>query len=182
MATKKKPKPKPGPYQASPPSIKGQGVPPPAQLPPGAAIPSPQPFDPAAEQARLQATLNVGLSGAETGYQRGLTAYDTGYDPTGARNHANPYSQAQLLEDNYHRSQAGTRNSMAAVGQYNSGAYGRAAARDDRVYAQGSDALQRGAAETYHGLGVGQLQTYGQNSTGVSAETLAALRRAIYGS
>jgi hypothetical protein len=153
---------------------------------PGAGLvgagPAPQPFDPALEQQKQQAKWNVGLSDSEAGYQRGLTSYDTGYDASGARNFANPYSQAQLMEDEFRRSKMGTMNSYAAMGQYNSGARVRAEGRDDRLYAQSSDALQRGAAQTYHGLGAQQLQTYGQNSVGVSAEAMAALRRAIYGS
>lgn len=151
--------------------------------PPGqAATGAPQPFDAGLEAGKLGANWNVGLSNAEAGYQRGNLAYDTGYDATGARNTANPYSQAQLLEENYRRSLLGARNSFAAMGQYGSGAYGRATAREDRLYAQDSNALQLGAQRGYHGIGVGQLTTYGQNALGVSGDAYASLKRSIYGS
>jgi hypothetical protein len=144
-------------------------------------VPLTQPFDPEFEATKLGATWNVSLSDAEAGYQSGNLAYDTGYDANGQRNSANPYNQAQMLEDNYHRSQLGTTNSYAAQGQYNSGAYGRAQGHNDRLYAQGSDRLQRDTADAYHGIRVGQLQTYAGNALGVSGDSFEALKKAIYG-
>jgi hypothetical protein len=143
---------------------------------------APQPFDPEFEAKKLSAGMNIGLSDAEAGYQKGTLAYDTGYDATGQRNTANPYSQAQLLEDNYRRSLMGASNSYAAMGQYNSGAYGRAKGREDRLYAQGSDRLQRDTTAAYHGIGAGQLGTYASNALGVSGGAYDALKRSIYGS
>lgn len=170
------------PYSPYTPSIKGQGAPAPASPPPGYEPIQQQPFDPEVEAARLSAQWNVGIGGAEVAYQTGQTAYESGYDANGLRNNANPYSQAKLLEDNWKRSLMGAQNSYAAQGQYNSGAYGRAKAREDRLYAQGSDRLQRDTANAYHGIGAGQLQNYASNALGVSADTFAALRRAVYGS
>lgn len=145
-----------------------------------AAPVTPQPFDPALEDARQGAQWRVGINDAESAYQRARTAYESGYDANGLRNMANPYAQAQLFEDDYKRSLAGVLN--GAGNQLYSGAYGRAKGREDRLYAQQSDRLQRDTANAYHGIGAGQLQTYGENSLGVSGEARAALKRSIYGS
>jgi hypothetical protein len=142
----------------------------------------PQPFDPELANKQLGATWNVQLGDAEAKYQTGQTAYSTGYNADGSRNTANPYAQAQLLEDNWRRSITGTNNSMAAAGQYFSGARLNAQARNDRLYAVDSDTLQRGAADTYHGIGKNQLQTYAQNSLGVTGGAYDALKRSLYGS
>lgn len=164
---------------------KAMGIPDPnadrAPIPDAAPTQLPQPFDPAFEAQKLGATWNVQTSDAEAAYQRGQTAYNTGYDATGARNTANPYAQAQLLEDSWRRSVMGSDNSMAAAGQYFSGARLNAQARNDREYAVGSDQLKRSAADTYHGIGRGQLQTYASNSLGTNNEGYAALKRSLYG-
>lgn len=148
----------------------------------GPPVPAVQPFDPAFEAQKLGAQWNASVANSEAKYQTGQTAYRTGYNQDGSVNAANPYSQAQLLQDSYKRSQAGTLNGYAAQGQLYSGARQNAVARDDRNYAQGSDQLRQGALDTYHGIGVGQLQSYGQNALGVSGADYDALRRALYGS
>lgn len=148
---------------------------------PAPAPPMPQPFDANQELARLQASMNIGLSDAEGTYQTGRTGYQTGYNAAGARDFSNPYSQAQLLEDEYKRSLSGTTNSYAAQGQLNSGAKGRALARDDRLYAQSSAGLRDQAADTYHSIGAGRLQTYASNAAGVNSGAFDSLRRSVYG-
>lgn len=148
--------------------------------PPG-PDPTPPPFDPAFEASKLGATWNVQTGDAEAGYQTGRTAYSTGYNADGSRNASNPYSQAQLLQDNFHRSQTGTNNSMAAAGQLYSGARLNAQGRNDRLYAEGSAGLRDSASDTYHGIQVGQLQNYGANSLGVGQGQFDSLRRSIYG-
>lgn len=139
-------------------------------------------FDPAVEQQRLASTFNVQLADADAGYQRGQLAYNSGYDATGARNTANPYAQAQRLEDMWRRSQLGTNNSMAAQGQYFSGARLNAQATNDREYAQSSDALKRSTQDAYYGIGRNQLQSYASNSLGVSGGAYDSLRKSVYGS
>lgn len=140
----------------------------------------PQPFDPEFEAAKLGAQWNVQISDGDAGYQRGQLAYNTGYNADGTRNTANPYAQAQLLEDSWRRSQTGTNNSMAASGQYFSGARLNAQARNDREYAIGSDTLRRGTGDQYYGISRGQLQSYAGNSLGVSGGAYEALRKSLY--
>lgn len=141
-----------------------------------------QPVDPALESAKLGASWNISTADGEAGYQRGETAWGTGYNADGSLNSSNPYSQAMLLQDQYKRSVTGANNSMAAAGQLYSGARLNAQAHNDRVYAEGSSALKDSARKAYHGIDYGQLQTYGSNSLGVSGEGYAALHRAVYGS
>jgi hypothetical protein len=201
MATKKKPKGlsvvgpvgglgaaavKTSPYQPYGPSIKGQGAPAPAGLPPGAVGPQPEPFDPNVEQARLSAIRNVNLGTGEAAWQQGQLQHDTGFDASGnlvtSGADFNPFSQAMLLQDEYARSKMGTSNSYAAQGQHNSGAYGRAQGRNDRVYAQGYDSLKTSALQGYHGVQAGLLGNSAGNALGVSDADFAALRRNVYGS
>jgi hypothetical protein len=143
--------------------------------------PTPQPVDPALESARQGAQWNVSLADSNAGFQRGETAWGTGYNADGSLNASNPYSQAMLLQDEYKRGQAGTNNSMAAQGQLYSGARLNAQARNDRLYAQGSAAQKDNARQTYHGIGYGQLQSYGSNALGTSSADYDALRRQVYG-
>lgn len=142
---------------------------------------TPQPFDPALEAQRLGATWNVQLADSEAGFQRGETAWGSGYNADGSLNSSNPYSQAMLLQDSYKRGVAGTNNSMAAQGQLYSGARLNAQAHNDRVYAEQSSAQKDTARQAYHGIDYGRLSTYGQNSLGVSGADYDALRRAVYG-
>jgi hypothetical protein len=167
------------------PSVKGQGAPQPAVLPPGMVAVQPEPFDPYLENQRITAIRNIGLGDAEAGWQQGQLQRNSGFDANGnlvtAGADFNPFSQAMLLQDEYKRGQTGTLNSYAAMGQYNSGAYGRAQGRQDRLYAQGYDALRTGTQAAYHGIQAGRLQNYASNSLGVSDADFAALRRNFYG-
>lgn len=149
-----------------------------SELPPPV---TPQPVDPAYEAQKLGAAWNIQTADGEAGYQRGETAWGTGYNADGSLNTSNPYSQAMLLQDQYKRSVTGANNSLAAAGQYYSGARLNAQARNDRTYAQGSSALKDSARQAYHGIDYGQLQSYGSNSLGVSSGGYDALRRQVYG-
>jgi hypothetical protein len=142
---------------------------------------TPQPFDPAFEAQKLSATWSTQLADSESGYQKGETAWGTGYNADGSLNTSNPYSQAMLLQDSYKRGVTGTNNSMAAAGQLYSGARLNAQAHNDRVYAEGSSALKDQARQSYHGIDYGRLSTYGQNSLGVNDADYQSLRRAVYG-
>jgi hypothetical protein len=153
----------------------------PAPAAPPPVVVQPQPFDPQLEAARQGAAWNQQTSGAEATYQRGQTAANTGFNADGSVNTSNPYSQATLLQDSYKRSVTGTNNSYAAQGQLYSGARVNAQAANDRGYSQGYDALRRSAMDTYHGIGFGQLQGYGQNALGGNQAEYDALRRATYG-
>lgn len=143
---------------------------------------APQPYDPSFEAQKLGAQYNISTGAAEATYQTGQTAYESGYNQDGSVNSANPYSQAQQYMDAWKRSVTGTNNSMAASGQLYSGARVNAQGRNDRGYAMASDALKRSTADRYHQIGVGQLQNYGQNATGVTGAQYDALRRSVYGS
>jgi hypothetical protein len=151
-----------------------------------APAPAPQPFDPNLEIQKLQAGMNVGLSGAESAWQSGQLQRSSGFDASGnlvtAGKDFNPFSQAMLLQDSYKRSKAGTNTGYAAQGQLYSGAYGRAQNRNDLNYAQGYDALRTGTLQGYHGIGAGQLQTYANNTLGLSGDQFQSLRRNVYGS
>ena len=142
---------------------------------------TPQPFDPAFEAQKLGATWNTQIATGEAGYQRGETAWGTGYNADGSLNASNPYSQAMLMQNEYKRGVTGTNNSMAAQGQLYSGARLNAQAGNDRRYAEGSSALRDQARQTYHGIDYSQLSTYGQNALGVSGADYEALRKAVYG-
>ncbi len=142
----------------------------------------PQPFDPSLEAQKQSAGWNIQLADADAGYQRGQTAYGTGYNADGSRNAANPYSQAQLLQDNWQRSKTGTDNSLAAAGQFYSGARANAQGRNDRLYSVDSDSLRRSAQDTYYGIGKGQLGTYASNTLGVTGGAYESLRKSVYGS
>lgn len=158
---------------------------PPVGAPVGPAV-LPETPDPYLENAKLTAGRNIGLSDADSAWQRGQLQRSSGFDASGnlitSGADFNPFSQAMILQDEYKHSQAGTSNSYAAMGQYNSGAYGRAQAHNDTGYAQGYDALKTGTLTGYHGIDSGQLTTYANNSLGVSDEAFNALRRRIYGS
>lgn len=166
------------------------GPPVPAGAQPVAVAPpvvaQPAPFDPNAEMARLGAIRNIGVGDAEAAYQQGQLQRSTGFDAAGnpvtSGPDFNPFAQAMMLQDEYKRGQAGTLNSYAAQGQYSSGAYQRAQGRNDRLYAQGYDALRTGTQAAYHGIQSGRLQNYASNALGVSDTDFAALRRSIYGS
>lgn len=151
---------------------------------PGAGGPGvlPQPFDPSFEAQKQSATWNIQLGDADANYQRGQTAYNTGYNADGTRNTANPYAQAQLLQENWQRSKMGADNSLAAAGQFFSGARANAQARNDRLYAVDSDSLRRSAGDTYYGIGRGQLGTYASNTLGVTGGAYESLRKSVYGS
>lgn len=142
---------------------------------------TPQPVDTALENAKLGANWNAGLAGAEAGWQRDQTAWGTGYNADGSRNSSNPYSQAQLMQDEYKRGVTGTNNNYAAQGQLYSGARLNAQAGNDRRYAEGSSGLRDRAQGAYHGIGYGQLSAYGSNAAGVSGEDYGALKRQVYG-
>lgn len=151
--------------------------------PGGVAAPvAAQPIDPTYEAAKNAAGYNIGLSNSEANYQQGQTAYNTGYNADGSLNTSDPYSQAQLLQDSYHRSQLGTTNSLASQGQLYSGALANAQGTNDRNYAQSSDALKRSAADTYHTIGTNQLTSYANNALGTNDAGFSALLKSVYGS
>jgi hypothetical protein len=143
--------------------------------------PAPQPYDPAAAATALSAGRNVALGNNEATYQTQQTGYDLGYNPDGTSNAANPYSQAQLLQNSYHRQQLGTTNSMAAQGQLYSGSTLNARAADDRGYSQGDAALRQQALERYHSIGATRAANYAGNASGVSDADWQALLKATYG-
>jgi hypothetical protein len=149
--------------------------------PDAAPGPAPQPYDPAYEAYVNSANRNVSLGNNEATWQTQNLGYDSGFNADGTLNAANPYSQAQLLVDNYKRDQLGTNNSMAAQGQLYSGARLNAQATNDRQYAQGYAGLQRQASKGYHGIQSGRLQNYATNSVGVSDAAFGALQKATYG-
>lgn len=143
-----------------------------------------QPFDPYLASTTLAAQRNVGLADADAAWAQGQLQRSSGFDAAGnlvaaGTKDFNPFSQAQLLQDEYRRSQAGTLNSYAAMGQYNSGAYGRARERDSRLYAQGYDQLKTGTLGGYRDISRQRLGTYADNSIGVDAASYDALRRAL---
>ena len=148
---------------------------------PAAPVAAPQPYDPAYQASVTSANRNVALGNNEATWQTQQTGYDLGYDQNGQFNAANPYSQAQLLQDNYKRSQLGTTNSMAAQGQLYSGAIQNARATDDRNYSQSDAALRRQAVGAYHGIQAGQLNNYATNSVGVSDASFNSLLKSTYG-
>lgn len=160
------------------------GPPAPAAQAPAPVVPLPP--DPNLELAKLQAGMNIGLSGAEGAWQTGQLQRSSGFDAsgnlvTGGADY-NPFSQAMLLQDAYKHSKAGTNTGYAAQGQLYSGAYGRAQARNDTNYAQGFDALKTGALQGYHGIGTGQLQTYANNAIGGTGAEWQSLYKNVYGS
>lgn len=145
------------------------------------SIPTPQAPDPAFEAAKLTAGRNVALGNAESAYQTGQVKTGYGYAADGSIDASNPYSQAMQLQDSYKRSQLGTNNSMAAQGQFYSGARLNAQATNDRNYAQSDYSLRQGYGQALHGIQYGQAQNYANNATGVSDADFAALLRAIGG-
>lgn len=149
----------------------------PAAPPPAVA----QPYDPAYEASVNTANRNVSLGNNEATWQTQNTGYNLGYNPDGTSNAANPYSEAQKLQDQYHRSQAGTTNSMAAQGQLYSGSNLNAQATNDRNFSQSDAALKQQALQAYHGINATQLQNYATNSIGVSDAGFNALNKATYG-
>lgn len=138
-----------------------------------------QPPDPQYQTYLAQQGMNLGLSGADATYQRGNLGYETGYNAQGARDYTNPYSAAALLEENYKRSKTGTMNSYASMGQQNSGAYGRMQGENARNLSIGSNQLQHGASNAYHGIDVNQAQNAINYGGGVQSEGLAALLKAL---
>lgn len=141
---------------------------------------APQPYDPGYEAYKLTAGRNVTLGNNEATWQTQNLGYDSGFNADGTLNTSNPYSQAQLLQDNYKRSQLGTTNSMAAQGQLYSGANLNAQATNDRNYAQGYAGLQHGAATGYHAIQSGQLTNYANNAVGVSDASWNSLLNSTY--
>jgi hypothetical protein len=134
-------------------------------------VAQPQPPDPYLAFQTLQANQNITLGDADASYQQGELGRSSGFDATGnliqqGSAAFSPYSQAMLLQDQFKRNQAGTQNSYAAQGQYNSGAYGRAKERDSRLYGQDYDALKTSAQQGYHGINQGRLSTYANNALG----------------
>lgn len=152
---------------------------------PGGLVAAPQPVDPYQQIQQLQATQNIGLSDADSAYQTGQLARSSGFDAAGnliqqGATAFNPYSQAMLLQDQFKRDQAGSMNSYAAQGQFNSGAYGRAKERDARTYAQGYDALKTAAGQGYHGIQQGRLSTYANNAGGTGTSSFDSLYKSVY--
>lgn len=149
---------------------------PPAPQAPAAPLGSPP--DPQLEAWKASQALNLNLSAADATYQRGDMAQEYGYNATGARDYSNPYSRAALLQDTYLRSKRGSENSYAAMGQLNSGAYGRQVNETARQYDMGSDRLQRDAAGSYRNLDLGLARdAIGYGTGGVSQELAALLRK-----
>lgn len=147
----------------------------------------PQTPDPYLAFQTLQANRNITLGDADASYDEGGLARSSGFDATGAliqqgATAFNPFSQAMLLQDQFKRTQAGTGNSYAAQGQYNSGAYGRAKEHDARLYAQDFDALKTSAQQGYHGINRARLGTYADNSLGSGQSSFESIYRNAYGS
>jgi hypothetical protein len=140
--------------------------------------PTPQPVDPAFENAKLGASWNISTADSEAGYQKGETAWGLGYNADGSLNTSNPYSQAMLLQDNYKRAQLGATNSSST--SLYSGARVNQHAIADRHYAESSSSLKDQARNAYHGIDYGQLQTYASNSLGVSGAGFQALHDSVY--
>lgn len=140
----------------------------------------PQPVDPALESARLIGNRNVAIGKGNAAYDTGNLGFDAGYNPDGTPNMANPYSRAALLMLDHEHQRAGTMNSLAAAGQYNTGAYGRAQNRNDRNYAMGEAANRLGYQRGIHSIQTGQLNTFANAGTGVSDTDFQALLRATY--
>jgi hypothetical protein len=147
--------------------------------------PQPLPPDPGLEDARLSALRNIQLGAGESAWQQGQLQRDSGFDASGnlitAGADYNPFSQAMQLQDSWKQSKLGTTTGYAAQGQQNSGAYGRAQARNDRGYAMGYDALRTGTLAGYHGIQSGQLQTYASNALGAGSADFDSLYRRLYG-
>jgi hypothetical protein len=141
--------------------------------------PTPQPVDPAFEAQKLGAGFNISTADGEAKYQKGETAWGTGYNADGSLNTSNPYSQAMLLQDNYKRAQAGVANSSSSA--LYSGARANQGAIADRHYAESNSALKDSTRQAYHGIDYGQLQTYGSNAAGTSSAGYNALRSSVYG-
>lgn len=167
----------------------GPGVLGPNGVPPAGPGPqaAPLPVDPYLELQKLQATQNTQLSDADAAYDTGTLARSSGFDANGnliqqGAAAFNPYSQAMLLQDQYKRNQSGTSNSYAAMGQFNSGAYGRAKEHDARLYGQDFDALKTSAQQGYHGIDRSRLGTYASNAGGVGSSSFESLLKSVYGS
>jgi hypothetical protein len=156
----------------------------PALAAPG-IVAQPQPPDPYLALQTLQANQNVQLGDADAAYQQGQLGRSSGFDAAGnliqqGSAAFSPYSQAMLLQDQFKRNQAGTANSYAAQGQYNSGAYGRAKERDSRLYGQDYDALKTSAQQGYHGINQGRLSTYANNALGTGQASFQSLYKNVY--
>lgn len=161
-----------GPLVKQAPSAPLSGVSPPP-------VAAPQPYDPAYQGTVLAANRNVSLGNNEATWQTQQTGYDLGYDQSGAFNAANPYSEAQRLQDSYHNDQRRTTNS--AGNQLYSGSYLNQQAIDDRSYSISDAELKRRAQATYHGIQAGQLQNYSQNAVGVTDAGFNSLLHSTYG-
>lgn len=144
----------------------------------GQVVPVPQlPLDPAQEAAKVSNQRNLGISEATSVYDTGQieNEYGLGADKS------NPYSRAKLLEDSYKRSQRGTLNSMASMGQLYSGAYGRAQRENTRNYNIAYDQLSRDYTGKLRGVQQGRLLAYGQYGSDEDEAAFQALLRAYRG-
>lgn len=149
-------------------------------LPPTAPAPTAQPVDPNLENARLIGSRNIAIGKGAAAYDTGNLGFDYGYNPDGTPNMANPYSRAALYQLDYEHQKAGSMNSYAAMGQFNSGAYGRAQAHNDRTYAMNDAGNRLAYQRGLHGIQTGQLGTVANAGTGVSDADFAALLKSTY--
>lgn len=163
----------PGPVPASP--LKGitGNNPTPVQ-------PSAQPPDPNVLNAQLVGNRNVAIGNATAAYDTGNLSFDSGINPDGTVNTANPYSRAALYQLAYERQQLGTTNSMAARGQLYSGALQNQRGLDAGNYAQQDAGNRLGYQRALHGVQTNRLTTYANAGTGVSDADFAALLKSTY--
>lgn len=139
-----------------------------------------QPYDPAFQAYLAQQNNLYGISQANTAYELGQEAYQTGFNQNGTVNESNPYSEAALLKENFNRATSGTLNSYASQGQHYSGAYGRMQNENGRNYSIGYNQLANQAADAYHRIAQSQQSAAAQYGTGLTDQARLALYRALF--
>lgn len=140
------------------------------------AQPEPGPLpDPAfmAQQAAAQRQLQLG--GVWDKYQLGQieNSYGLGVDVS------NPFSRANLLQQQYQRGQRGTEQSYAQQGQLHAGAYQNARNFNAGQYSQQYDALKRQYQGEKAGVIQGQIARYGSTIGNVSQQDMDSVIRAL---
>lgn len=139
-----------------------------------------QPYDPSFAQAQATANRNIAISQGESAYQSGNLGFDSGYNPDGTVNTANPYSRAALYQLSHDNSARGNTNSFAAQGQLYAGSLINAQNSNDSTYARNDAANRLAASRGYHSIQTGQLNTAANNSLGVSDADFNALLKSTY--
>lgn len=153
------------------------GQPPKAGLVPKNPAPV-QPEDPNVLNAQAIGQRNVAVGDLTAAFQQGNLDQSYGFGAGGA---ADPYSQANLLQENYRRSTRGTTNNYAASGQLYSGAYNRAQNENTRNYDIGYDQLRRAYDQASGNIQLGRLQTYANAGTAIDDAKFKALIQALAG-